>query len=187
MYADKNDNELSLKDQKTLLTIARKTLEEFISNGNIPKFDIKEGQLLEKRGVFVTLKKHDELRGCIGYIMPIEPLYKAVIEMTVSSSTKDPRFLPVSKKELKDISIEISALTPLMPVENPNQIEVGKHGLYITRGGRSGLLLPQVATENKWNRDEFLSQTCRKAGLPQNAWKEKGTKTYTFTAQIFSE
>lgn len=187
MYADKNDNELSLKEQKTLLTIARKTLEEFISNGNIPKLDIKEGQLLEKRGVFVTLKKHDELRGCIGYIMPIEPLYKAVIEMTISSSTKDPRFLPVSKKELKDISIEISALTPLIPVENPNQIEVGKHGLYITRGGRSGLLLPQVATENKWNRDEFLSQTCRKAGLPQNAWNEKGTKTYTFTAQIFSE
>jgi len=187
MYDDKNNPELTRKEQKTLLMIARKTLEEFISNGNVPKFDIKENRLLEKRGVFVTLKKHHELRGCIGYIMPVEPIYKAVIEMTISSSTKDPRFLPVSKKELKDISIEISALTPLKPVENPNQIEVGKHGIYITKGSRSGLLLPQVATENKWNREEFLRHTCMKAGLPQNAWKEKDTKIYTFTAQIFSE
>lgn len=187
MYADANNPSLSKKEQDLLLMIARKTLDEYITKGSIPKFNIKEGRLLEKRGAFVTLKKNNELRGCIGYIVPVEPLYKAVIDMTVSSSTKDPRFIPVSGSELKDIKIEISALTPLVLISNPNQIEVGKHGLYITKGNHSGLLLPQVATEYKWNRDEFLNQTCLKANLPKNAWKEKGTKIYTFTAQVFSE
>jgi AmmeMemoRadiSam system protein A len=167
--------------------IARKTLDEYISKSSVPQFDIKEGKLLEKRGVFVTLTKNHDLRGCIGYIVPVAPLYKAVIEMTVSASTRDPRFPPVSKGELKDINIEISALTPLKLISDPNNIEVGKHGLYITKGNYSGLLLPQVATEYKWNREEFLRQTCTKAGLPQNAWEDKRTKIYTFTAQIFSE
>lgn len=187
MYPDKSDSALSKQEQNTLLTIARKTLDEYISKGNIPQFDIKAGTLLEKRGVFVTLTKHHDLRGCIGYIVPVAPLYKAVIEMTVSASTRDPRFPPVSKGELKDINIEISALTPLKLIDDPGSIEVGKHGLYITKGNYSGLLLPQVATEHKWNREEFLRQTCTKAGLPQNAWKDKGTNIYTFMAQIFHE
>ncbi|MCX5808438.1 MAG: AmmeMemoRadiSam system protein B [Proteobacteria bacterium] len=187
MYPDKSDSALSKQEQNTLLMIARKTLDEYISKGNIPQFDIKAGKLLEKRGVFVTLTKNHDLRGCIGYIVPVAPLYKAVIEMTVSASTRDPRFPPVSKGELKDINIEISALTPLKLISDPADIEVGKHGLYITKGNYSGLLLPQVATEHKWNREEFLRQTCIKAGLPQNAWKDKGTSIYTFMAQIFSE
>ena len=186
-YPDKSDSALSRQEQNTLLMIARKTLDEYISKGNIPQFDIKESRLLEKRGVFVTLTKNHDLRGCIGYIVPVVPLYKAVIEMTVSASTRDPRFPPVSKGELKDINIEISALTPLRLIDDPGGIEMGKHGLYITKGNHSGLLLPQVAAEHKWNREEFLRQTCIKAGLPQNAWKDKGTSIYTFTAQIFSE
>jgi MEMO1 family protein len=178
---------LNKKEQKTLLMIARKTVDEYITQGSIPGFQIKEGKLLEKRGAFVTLTKKGELRGCIGYIKAIEQLYKAVSEMAVAASTKDPRFPPLSRDELKDIHIEISVLSPLKQINNTDEVEVGKHGLYITKGNYSGLLLPQVATEQKWNREEFLNQTCRKAGLPTNAWKEKGTSIYTFTAQIFSE
>jgi hypothetical protein len=186
-FQEKDGPLLNRQEQDTLLMIARKTLDEYISKGSAPHFNVKEGRLLEKRGVFVTLKKHHELRGCIGYILPVAPLYKSVIDMTISASTRDPRFPPVKKDELKLISIEISALTPLKLIDNPGSIEIGKHGLYITKGSNSGLLLPQVAAEYKWSSVEFLRQTCMKAGLPHNAWEDKKTKIYSFTAQIFSE
>jgi len=186
-YYPDNNHALNKKEQKTLLMIARKTLNEYIIQGNIPEFQIKEGNLLEKRGAFVTLTKKGELRGCIGYITALEQLYKAVSEMAVAASSRDPRFPPVSRDELKDIHIELSVLSPLKLIDSPDEVETGKHGLYITRGNYSGLLLPQVAVEQRWNREEFLKQACRKAGLPMNAWKEKGTNIYTFTAQIFSE
>jgi MEMO1 family protein len=185
-YPDKG-HALNRKEQKILLMIARKTLDEYITKGNIPGFQTKESRLLEKRGAFVTLKKKGELRGCIGYITANEQLYKTVSEMAAAASSRDPRFPPVSKDELKDIHIEISVLSPLQLIDSQDEVETGRHGLYITRGNRSGLLLPQVAVEQKWNREEFLEQTCRKAGLPATAWKEKGTNIYTFTAQIFSE
>ncbi len=176
------------KDQQArLLAIARKTLNEYTANWSVPGFEVKDSRLQEKRGAFVTLTKKGELRGCIGYIVPVAPLYRAVSEMTIAASSKDPRFMPVSRSELKDIHIEISVLTPLKQITDTNEIEVGRHGLYITRGNYSGLLLPQVAVEYKWNREEFLRQTCQKAGLPPAAWKEAGTSIYTFTAQIFSE
>ena len=178
---------LNKKEQKKLLMIARKTLDEYIAKGNIPVFQIKEKKFLDKRGAFVTLTKNGELRGCIGYIVPVEPLYKAVTEMAVAASSKDPRFPAVSRDELKNIHIEISVLSPLKLIDSVDSVEVGKHGLYITKGNYSGLLLPQVAVEYGWNREEFLRQTCRKAGLPPDTWKEKGTNIYTFTAQIFSE
>ncbi|MCX5811327.1 MAG: AmmeMemoRadiSam system protein B [Proteobacteria bacterium] len=186
-YYPDDSHALNKKEQKTLLMIARKTVDEYITKGNIPGFQIKEGKLLEKRGAFVTLTKKSELRGCIGYIVPVEQLYRAVSEMAIAASSRDPRFPPVSKDELKDIHIEISVLSPLKLISSTDEVEVGRHGLYITRGNYSGLLLPQVATEQKWNKEEFLKQTCHKAGLPINAWKEKGTNIYTFTAQIFSE
>ncbi len=148
---------------------------------------MQDKRLLEKRGAFVTLTKKGNLRGCIGYIVPMLPLYKAVADMTVAASTRDMRFPPVTKEELKDIHIEVSVLSPLKLINNISEIEVGKHGLYINRGDYTGLLLPQVATQYLWNREEFLRQTCLKAGLPPNAWKEKGTQIYTFSAQIFSE
>lgn len=181
------DGALNKKEQKTLLSIARKTLEEYVTNNTIPKFDIKEKRLMEKRGVFVTLTKKGDLRGCIGYIQPVSPLYRAVIDMTVAASSRDMRFLPVHKGELKDIHIEISVMTPLRLINNVEEIEVGKHGLYIKRGDNAGLLLPQVATTYNWNREEFLRETCAKAGLYKNAWKDKKTDIYTFTAQVFSE
>jgi AmmeMemoRadiSam system protein A len=181
------DQGLSKKEQGILLKIARKTLVEYVKNGNIPKVDVKESMLLEKRGAFVTLTKKSALRGCIGYIQPLAPLYKAVSDMAIAASTRDPRFPPVSQEELKDIHIEISVLSPLKLITDTNEIEVGKHGLYMTRGNNTGLLLPQVATDHGWNREEFLKQTCVKAGLPDQAWKDTGTQIYTFSAQIFSE
>jgi len=181
------DQGISKKEQEILLGIARKTLEEYVRNGNVPKMDAKESVLFEKRGAFVTLTKDGSLRGCIGYIQPVAPLYKAVSDMTIAASTRDPRFPPISHGELKDIRIEISVLSPLRLISDTNEIEVGKHGLYMIRGNNAGLLLPQVATEHKWSRDEFLKQTCVKAGLSTQAWKDKNTQIYTFSAQIFSE
>lgn len=185
--ANPHKNELNRDEQKILLNIARKTLEEYVIHETIPRFEIKDKKLLEKRGVFVTLKKKGELRGCIGYIEPVLPLYKAVVDMTVAASSKDMRFLPVHKGELKDIKIEISILTPLKPIKNFEEIEVGKHGLFIKKGSYSGLLLPQVPVEYGWDREEFLRQTCIKAGLYKNAWKDENTEIYIFSAQIISE
>jgi AmmeMemoRadiSam system protein B/AmmeMemoRadiSam system protein A len=181
------EERLTQTEQKKLLAIARQTLEGYISKGIVPEFDVKEKRLIEKKGAFVTLTKGGNLRGCIGYILPVQPLHRAVKEMAINASTRDPRFPAVAKAELKEIHIEISVLGPLKPIAKVDEIEVGKHGLVISRGGQSGLLLPQVAVDHNWNRDEFLRQSCIKAGLPPAAWKEKGTVIQTFTAQVFSE
>jgi MEMO1 family protein len=178
---------LGRTDQARLLAIARKTLEEVVSKGVPPKIDAAEGTLAEKKGVFVTLNKHGNLRGCIGYVEPRSPLYTAVSEMTIAAATADPRFHPVAKSELKDIHIEISILTPFRQITDVREIEVGKHGLYLMKGSHSGLLLPQVPVEQGWTRDDFLRQICLKAGLPSQAWKEKDARLYTFSAQVFSE
>jgi AmmeMemoRadiSam system protein B/AmmeMemoRadiSam system protein A len=178
---------LNSQEQRELLKMARQVLERYVQKGEISPPADKDKKLAEKRGVFVTLTKGGNLRGCIGYIKSVQPLYKAVAEMTVSAASRDPRFPPVTREELKDIRIEVSVLSPLQQVTDPGKVEVGKQGLLISRSGRSGLLLPQVATEQGWNREQFLQQTCVKAGLPPGAWKEKGTGIYAFTAQVFSE
>jgi AmmeMemoRadiSam system protein B/AmmeMemoRadiSam system protein A len=186
-YLPDQDHVLSEKEQKTLLQIARRTLEGHVGGKGIPRTDTVSEKLMEKRGVFVTLQKNGMLRGCIGYIKPIQPLALAVAEMTVSASSRDPRFQPVTPAEIKDLQIEISALSPMKRVFDVSEIKVGQHGLYIVRGENSGLLLPQVATTYAWNGEEFLKQTCTKAGLPFNAWKDKETQVYVFSAQVFSE
>jgi AmmeMemoRadiSam system protein A len=186
-YLPEQDSALSDKEQKTLLQIARRTLEGHVGGKGIPRTDTVSEKLMEKRGVFVTLQKNGMLRGCIGYIKPIQPLALAVAEMTVSASSRDPRFPPVTPAEIKDVQIEISALSPMKRVFDVNEIKVGQHGLYIVRAENSGLLLPQVATMYAWNGEEFLKQTCLKAGLPSNAWKDKETQVYVFSAQVFSE
>lgn len=178
---------LNRKEQEALLSIARKALEGSVKYGIIPAPYVNEKNLLEKRGTFVTLTKNGSLRGCIGYVQPVTPLYKAVSDMAIAASARDPRFPPVGQGELKDIHIEISVLSPLRLIADTNEIEIGKHGLYMIRGGNTGLLLPQVATQHQWKREEFLSQTCVKAGLPAQAWKDKSTRIYIFSAQIFSE
>jgi MEMO1 family protein len=181
------DQGLNRKEQEVLLSIARKALEGYVRNGIMLATDAKEKNLLERRGAFVTLTKNGSLRGCIGYIQPVTPLYKAVSDMAIAASTRDLRFSPVAQGELKDIHIEISVLSPLMLIEDTNEIMVGKHGLYVSRGNNAGLLLPQVATQQGWSREEFLRQTCVKAGLPPQAWQDRNTQIYTFSAQIFSE
>jgi len=177
----------SEKDKDSLLEIARKSIECRLAGKDIPEFSTVSGILKEKRGAFVTLKKHGQLRGCIGSFDAKGSLCETIEEMARSAAFNDPRFPPVTEEELDDITIEISALTPLKKIKNSDEIEVGKHGIYIVRGRYRGVLLPQVATDYNWDKVTFLEETCHKAGLPANAWKEKDTEIYIFSADIFGE
>jgi AmmeMemoRadiSam system protein A len=174
-------------EKKGLLDIARRTIESRLTSSEQQVSVVASKKLEEKRGAFVTIKKHGKLRGCIGYIEAIKPLCQVVEEMAEAAAFRDPRFVPLTFDELKDLDIEISVLTPLKQVKDINEIEVGIHGIYIVRKGNSGLLLPQVATEYGWDRQTFLGQTCLKAGLDYNAWRDKDTKIYIFSADVFSE
>jgi hypothetical protein len=176
---------LSEPEKKTLHHIAKTVIENKVRGQAVPEFKVDAPILKENRGAFVTLQKKGQLRGCIGYIEGRGPLYKTIEEMAEAAAFRDPRFMPVTDKELSDLEIEISVLTPLKKIADVNEIEVGKHGIYIKKGWYSGLLLPQVATEYKWDRLTFLQQTCTKAGLPSNAWKDKNTEIYIFSADIF--
>lgn len=181
------ENGLTEAEKKSLLEIARNTLESYIRTGRVPEARPLTARLSEKRGVFVTLHKKGQLRGCIGYVEPVKPLYEAVSDMAIAASTEDPRFPRVQPAELSDIDIEITVLSPLIRISDPQTVVVGKHGLVMRRGGRSGLLLPQVPVEQGWNREEFLAYTCLKAGLPKDAWKDKDTEIYIFTGEVFGE
>ena len=184
----KGENMLDIKQQDTLIKIARETLESFIRTGKIPDFNVPDPLLKEKRGVFVTLNSNGRLRGCIGYIMPVEELYKAVSRMAIQSATEDPRFSPVRADELNDIDIEISVLSVPTKVAGADEIQLGKHGVIVKRGFRQGVFLPQVATETGWTKEEFLNRLCAdKAGLPANAWKDKTTELSVFSAQVIEE
>ena len=134
----------------------------------------------------MTLKRQGELRGCIGHLVPARPLYLTVQNVAISAAIADRRFTPVTREELQDIRIEISVLSPIEPIADVSQIEVGRHGLIIVKGQSQGVLLPQVATEQNWDRNEFLRQICLKAGLPEDAWQE-GAQLYVFTAEVFGE
>jgi len=182
----KNEELLSKAEQKKLLELARLSLEKHVRREKMPPVEVESARLKEKGAAFVTLKKHGELRGCIGHLQARLPLYQTVIEMAAAAALQDIRFLPVRPEELGDIDIEISYLTPMREITDVNEIEVGRHGIYITQGFRSGVLLPQVATEQGWDRDTFLQHTCLKAGLPPDAWK-RGAKIEIFTAQVFGE
>jgi len=175
---------LSEEDKKQLKELARDTIKEVLFGKQKEQFQGSE-ILKEKRGAFVTLKKKGKLKGCIGYTRGVRPLYETVQEMAIQAAFHDPRFAPLEKKEWKDIDIEISVLTPMKKIENIDEIEVGIHGLYIEKGHNSGLLLPQVATENNWDRETFLDYTCWKAGLQKDAWKSPDTKIYIFSADVF--
>ena len=141
--------------------------------------------LCHKQGAFVTLKKRGHLRGCIGYVQAVKPLYRTIEEMARAAAFQDPRFPPLVAKEWEDVTLEISVLFPLAELTEIDDIEIGVHGIYIVKGFRSGLLLPQVAVEHCWNRLTFLEETCMKGGLHPQAWKEGDTKVYIFSAEIF--
>lgn len=178
---------LSREEKETLLKLARQTIEARCQGKPAPKPDATSPRLKEPRGAFVTLHKKGELRGCIGHIVAVRPLVESVAEMAEAAAFQDPRFPSVRKEEVRELEIEISALTPMQRISDPKEVEVGRHGLYMKRGARSGLLLPQVATEQGWNRTQFLENTCRKAGLDRDAWKDPTMEIYIFSADIFRE
>ena len=180
------DTGLADDEKQALLRIARASIQAELA-GKKPPVVKGQGTLEEKRGAFVSLKKRGRLRGCIGFIEAKKPLARTVEEMAVAAAFHDPRFEPVRREELKDLKLEISVLTPLRKVGDVGEIEVGTHGLYIRNGSRAGLLLPQVATEYGWDGDTFLKETCRKAGLAPDAWRDPETEIYLFSADVFGE
>ncbi len=178
---------LGTEDKKELLSIARQTITHFLETGAFPHLTVTQPGLLQERGAFVTLKKHGELRGCIGHLIGDRPLYLVVQNVAVSAAVSDRRFPPVTEDELSDIEIEISVLSPLEQVESVDQIQVGRHGVIIRRGLKQAVYLPQVAPEQGWSREEMLENLCLKAGLSKDAWKKEGTRFYVFTAEVFAE
>ena len=180
--------ELNEAQQQYLLTLARSTIETYLDQGAVPEIATDDPAMQQKRAVFVTLTKGGHLRGCIGQIMARHPLAAAVREAAVSAAVRDHRFSPVVPGELPKIHIEISVLSPFMPVDSYEQIQVGKHGVLLKRGRSSGVFLPQVAPEQGWDRTQMLENLCaHKAGLPRDAYKDPDTELYVFTAQVFGE
>jgi len=179
--------ELNVDEQKILLKIAKETVGSFVLTGKAPEFKITGERLKQKQGAFVTLNKDGQLRGCIGQIVPSsEPLWQVVRDMAVAAASEDNRFNPVSKDELNRLEYEVSVLSTPEPIDDWRKIKLGKHGVIIKQGGRSGVFLPQVATDTGWNLEEFLSELCwQKAGLAPDCYKNKDTQILVFTAQVF--
>ena len=175
---------LSVEDRQTLLRLARESILSALQQREIP-LDPPSTALAQARGVFTSLYLGAQLRGCVGYVRSEVSLYRAVAESARAAAFTDTRFSPLTKEEAPHICVELSVLSPLHPIA-PDEIEVGRHGLLITMKGSRGLLLPQVAVEHGWDRATFLEQTCRKAGLPINAWRE-GAAIEAFTAQVFGD
>jgi AmmeMemoRadiSam system protein A len=178
---------LNAAEKSALLELARKTLACHLRNEAQPSVVQDSNALNEKRGAFVSLHRGAELRGCIGQLFADHKLAEVVRHCVISAASEDTRFDPVTNRELPELNIEISVLSPFQRVQNVEEIEVGRHGLYLVHGYLRGLLLPQVAAEYGWDRKTFLKQTCRKAGLPDSAWQDSKTEIYMFEAEVFSE
>jgi AmmeMemoRadiSam system protein A len=182
------DFSLTGREKDALMKIARASVETAVRERNIYLVGSTDlPRLEEDRGAFVTLKEHGELRGCIGYITPMKPLAETVRDVAAYAAVEDRRFQPVSAAELPLLQYEVSVLSPIRRVLDIKQIKVGKHGLIIKKGNIEGLLLPQVPVEENWDRDTFIEQTCVKAGLPRQAWKDDDTDMFMFTALVFGE
>jgi AmmeMemoRadiSam system protein A len=176
---------LDASQRNDLLGIARRALDRYLGAGEIPPEEGARGKLAAPGAAFVTLTKNGRLRGCIGYTEASAALFRVVQECAVAAATEDPRFPPVSPDELPSLRVEISVLTPLVPIL-PEEVEVGRHGLMVAKGRMRGLLLPQVPVEWGWDRETFLDQACVKAGLPPSAWRH-GATLRAFTAEVFGE
>ncbi len=185
---------LSLDEGKLLVRLARNAAKEYLKTGKqITAPQSTSKNLFEQRGVFVTINKKEQLRGCIGYPYPTIGLVEAVINSAIAAATQDPRFYPVLLDEIDELIFEVSVLTPPEEIEVEKsdeykaRIKIGEDGLIVEKGIRKGLLLPQVPVELKWDVDEFLCQCCIKAGLPVDCWLTQGTKIYKFQAEVFKE
>jgi hypothetical protein len=184
---------ISLSQGKKLIKLARDSISSNFSDSNVIVSDSIKKEFSDVLGVFVTLNKGGMLRGCIGFPEAVYPLYEGVIKAAQSAAFSDPRFKPVDKSEFKDVSIEVSVLTKpkLVEVNDASEyvkkVKVGKDGLIVRSNYGSGLLLPQVATEYKWDSKVFLDQTCVKAGLPADSWSKGSVEVYKFQSQVFSE
>jgi AmmeMemoRadiSam system protein A len=179
--------DLNEKQKKTLLDIARKTIQNTVLAKKLPEFKIEDPTLKAVYGAFVTIHKNKNLRGCIGNVVGRGPLYRTVMQMAVEACMHDPRFNPVEPEELEEIDIEISVLSPFEKIDRIEDIRVGVHGLLIKQGFYQGLLLPQVATEYNWTKTEFLEHTCLKAGLGRSCYKDSKCEIYIFSATVFGE
>jgi AmmeMemoRadiSam system protein A len=179
---------LNDEERRQLLTLARTSIEEEIGavSARVSSEEVSD-QLQHARGVFVTLRYHGQLRGCIGQVQTKTPLYETVCQAARSAATHDPRFQAVTPEELNGLTISISILSPFTPTKNKDKIQIGRDGLYIRRADMAGLLLPQVAEERGWDTETFLAQTCQKAGLWSSAWQEPETEIFVFTTEEFGE
>jgi AmmeMemoRadiSam system protein B/AmmeMemoRadiSam system protein A len=184
---------LNAHEKSELLALARKSVEYAVREGKLYDADASSSEMLknellnQERGAFVTLKKSGELRGCIGYTSSLKPLYLTVRDTAAFAALRDTRFPPVSVSELPQLEYEISVLSPLRRVLDVRQIKVGQHGLLMKNDTHEGLLLPQVPVEQKWDRQEFLDETCAKAGMRADCWKDENTDIFEFTAVVFGD
>jgi len=176
--------EFSVDDRQTLLRIAHESLFSALTDRALPQTP-SSPRLSEFRGVFTTLYLHGSLRGCVGYALPVAPLYLAVAETARAAAFEDSRFSPVTRAEAPELEVSLSVLSPLSPIR-PEDVEVGRHGVVVSLGANRGLLLPQVPVEHGWDRETFLRQTCHKAGLPSDAWR-RGALLESFTAEVFGD
>jgi len=174
--------------KREVLQLACDTVRAVVSGGRPPSCSCDDPELTARCGCFVTLRNHDQLRGCIGQFMADKPLVETVIEMAQASARRDPRFLndPITPDELDELDVEVSVLSPLKKTDDPLGLRLGTDGIYIRRGCSSGCFLPQVATETGWSKEQFLSYCCsHKAGLEDEAWKDPKTEVFLFTADVF--
>jgi AmmeMemoRadiSam system protein A len=181
---DLSAGEFSPQERSLLLHLAHDSILSALEGRDIP-LDPPTPHFAEPRGAFTSLYLHGELRGCVGYVLPVSPVYRAVADTARAAAFEDTRFHPVTVVEASQLEIELSILSPPQPI-SVDSVEIGRHGLLITMSGRRGLLLPQVPAEHNWDRTTFLEQTCRKAGLALDAWK-KGATLEAFTAEVFGE
>lgn len=173
-------------ERRALLALARQAISEAVQHRPLPEPANVSPELQREAGAFVSLHLRERLRGCIGQVEPLQSLAATVISCAAAAATEDPRFDPVSLGDLAHLEIEVSVLSPRAPIR-PEEIEVGKHGLLVSRARMRGLLLPQVATQYHWSRERFLEETCRKAGLDSDAWRDPMTTVEAFTAEVFSD
>lgn len=182
----KPEFKFGIQEKQLLLKLARESITAKLQNKMLPSLELGFPAAQRPGAAFVTLHCNGQLRGCIGHIRAVRPLSETIQEMALAAAFEDPRFYPLQESELPELEIEISVLSPMERLRDVNDLTIGRDGLFMVQGLSSGLLLPQVATEQGWGKEEFLSGVCQKAGLPSDAWRQNA-ELYVFQAEIFQE